>query len=104
MITIYAKDNFKRGYRVEGHANYGERGQDIICASVSAVTQTALLGLIKHTTVGHYMVNGTLDVEIYKYNDEAEIILDTMYAGLLEIAKNYPDYLQFKEEKEYEQN
>jgi uncharacterized protein YsxB (DUF464 family) len=28
-----------------GHANYAEHGKDIVCAAVSAIMQTALLGL-----------------------------------------------------------
>jgi uncharacterized protein YsxB (DUF464 family) len=30
---------------MKGHAGYAEYGQDIVCASVSAIIQTALLGL-----------------------------------------------------------
>lgn len=29
----------------DGHANYAPHGQDIVCASVSAILQTAVLGL-----------------------------------------------------------
>jgi uncharacterized protein YsxB (DUF464 family) len=28
-----------------GHANYAPHGQDIVCASISAILQTAVLGL-----------------------------------------------------------
>lgn len=31
--------------KAEGHANYAEHGKDIVCASVSTVLQTAVLGL-----------------------------------------------------------
>lgn len=31
--------------KVEGHANYAPHGQDIVCAGVSAILQTAVLGL-----------------------------------------------------------
>lgn len=30
---------------IKGHANYAEHGQDIVCAGVSAIIQTAILGL-----------------------------------------------------------
>jgi uncharacterized protein YsxB (DUF464 family) len=33
------------GFSVTGHANTGPHGQDIVCAGVSALTQTAVLGL-----------------------------------------------------------
>lgn len=34
--------------KVNGHSGYAARGQDIVCAAVSAVVQTAVLGL-EHT-------------------------------------------------------
>ena len=30
---------------VNGHANYNEYGKDIVCAGVSAIVQTTILGL-----------------------------------------------------------
>ena len=36
------------GFIVEGHADYAEEGSDIVCAAVSALTQTALLGIIRY--------------------------------------------------------
>ncbi len=31
--------------KVSGHADYAEKGKDIVCAGVSAIVQTAVLGL-----------------------------------------------------------
>ena len=48
MITIRLwrlADGSINGFAVNGHADYAPKGQDIICAAVSAVTQAALLGL-----------------------------------------------------------
>ena len=33
------------GFSVTGHANTAPHGQDIVCAGISALTQTAVLGL-----------------------------------------------------------
>lgn len=47
MITIKAeKKSGLVSIKVEGHANYDEHGKDIVCSAVSAITQTALLGLL----------------------------------------------------------
>ena len=45
-VTIL-KRNFKI-FEVEcdGHTNYGEKGEDIVCASLSSIVQTAVLGLL----------------------------------------------------------
>lgn len=31
--------------RISGHANFAPKGRDIVCAAVSAIFQTAILGL-----------------------------------------------------------
>lgn len=44
---------------VKGHAGYAPHGQDIVCAAVSAILQTAVLGLesIADSYPGHVVVN-----------------------------------------------
>lgn len=44
--------------KVDGHANYGAHGSDIVCAGVSAILQTAVLGLeaIAENYPGHVEV------------------------------------------------
>jgi len=41
-ITMY-----QDGFYVEGHADYAEYGDDIVCASVSTIVQLAQMGLRK---------------------------------------------------------
>lgn len=41
---------------VTGHAEYKKKGEDIVCAAVSAVVQTAIEGLKKYLPVGTVMV------------------------------------------------
>lgn len=46
MIKIYvSKKEGDVSIDVVGHAEYDEYGKDIVCAGVSAIVQTALLGL-----------------------------------------------------------
>ncbi len=44
MINIFISDNT---IKIEGHANAGDYGKDIVCASVSTILQVAQLGLIQ---------------------------------------------------------
>ena len=39
-------DDKVKELKVTGHADYSEYGSDIVCSAVSALTQTALLGLL----------------------------------------------------------
>lgn len=47
MIAIkYARTGDEHALLISGHAGAAARGRDIYCAAVSAIFQTALLGLI----------------------------------------------------------
>ena len=45
-VIIKFKNNNINSFEFRGHANSAEYGQDIVCASVSGISQTILLGLI----------------------------------------------------------
>lgn len=44
---------------IKGHAGYAPHGQDIVCAAISAIAQTAVLGIesIAATYPEHVVVN-----------------------------------------------
>ncbi|MBQ8746714.1 MAG: ribosomal-processing cysteine protease Prp [Clostridia bacterium] len=37
-ITFYRRDGVFYGFREQGHTGYGESGEDVLCASISAMT------------------------------------------------------------------
>ena len=56
MITVTI---CKSGFTVEGHADFKPKGEDIVCAAVSVLTQTALLGLGKYIPDTDYTIDDT---------------------------------------------
>lgn len=56
MIKIYIKDDGNnRTITLNGHAEYDEKGKDIVCASVSTIFQLAVMGL--HVLAEQYPEN-----------------------------------------------
>lgn len=46
MVTIIVTDDGDTmKIEISGHANYAPKGQDIVCAAISAIAETAVLGL-----------------------------------------------------------
>lgn len=100
MIKIRVKPNPSGGYKsmeISGHAEYAEYGKDIVCAGVSALVETAVLGL--ENVVGvKPLVNKKQGFFILKLPDSmteeesknAAIILETIFLGLEDIANSYP--------------
>ena len=100
MITItveYDKTHRLAGFTIAGHAGYSEAGSDIVCAAVSALGQTTLLGLLKHHPQGTtYTIDeetGYLSVRVTNATAITEALLDTLTLGLEEIARQYPTYV-----------
>lgn len=98
MITITVTLSGDEIRRVDVRGHGGERkGGDIVCAAVSAVTQTALSGLLHYgkKSVTHDIRNGSLSIEIKKTPDARtrdifSIILNTLVLGLKGIEGEHP--------------
>lgn len=99
-IVFKTEKNRVKGFSVTGHANTAPHGHDIICAGVSALTQTALLGLGEHLkkNIDYKADSGDLFLNLKDEPDElTDAILKTMKLGLNEIAKLYPKIVKIKE-------
>jgi uncharacterized protein YsxB (DUF464 family) len=78
---------------VKGHGG-GAAGSDIVCAAVSAVTETALAGLLHYDREGTVweMEDGYIFIRVRDASvTTVDAILTTLILGLKQIAKEYPD-------------
>lgn len=100
---IFYHDSIIKGFIIQGHAGMAEKGQDIVCASVSVLGQTAVLGLNSHLAdqPPHWCVDeeGYMECwipeEISPLNlEKSQIILNTIELGLLSIEEGYEQYLK----------
>ncbi|BBB89742.1 MAG TPA: ribosomal-processing cysteine protease Prp [Methylomusa anaerophila] len=82
-----------KGFRITGHADAGPHGHDIVCAGVSALTQSAIMGLERylHRDIEVKQSKDGLSIELVGQPDQLTgAVLETMVLGLTEIAKLYP--------------
>lgn len=101
-VDIFYKDNLILGFVIMGHAGMAEEGEDIVCAGVSAVAQTALLGLDAHLNIkpkwkieDDGLMECWLDRDIPDGEQEkAQVVLRTMELGLQNIQENYQQFLK----------
>ena len=95
-IKLYARrggDIF--GLQVKGHAGFGVRGTDVVCASVSILVINTINSIQKLTSDKcNEKVNArkaTIDFEIDGVvSKESKLSLDSMKLGLDNIATEYP--------------
>ena len=98
------------GYTACGHSGYAEAGADIVCAAISALTQTMLNGLknvLKAPVMFDQDDDGAFIEAILtpEASDEqiqqAQLLLVTLLEGLQAIQRSYPRNLRiiFKERR-----
>ena len=105
MITVTAirEQGAVVGFHVSGHANQGAYGEDLVCAAVSAIVQTAILGIreVLNITAGVSIEEGQTTCILEKgvtkeQQAKASIVFDTMMLGLKSIQASYPKTLKFR--------
>lgn len=104
-VTITKRNNKIATVECDGHTNYGERGEDIVCAALSSVVQTALLGLLVVACVNvdinrddeqgylkFSLPNNLTDAEAEK----CEVILQTMLCGVSDLNTGFSDFIELE--------
>lgn len=104
-VTITRKNNHVVEVAASGHTGYGEQGEDIVCAGISTLIQSALLGLLQVAGIAvKYTVNekqGSLRFTLPESLTEAErhdadVILNTMLVSLNDFYTEYSDYINLE--------
>lgn len=88
------------GFKIVGHANTAPHGKDIVCAAVSTLAQTALLGVESYLgkPVDYNISSGNLQMRLMSKPDElTNAIFETMILGLSEIENINPKSVQILE-------
>lgn len=90
------------GFRVTGHAGYGPRGQDIVCAAVAALAQTTLFALeeLLGIKVKARVAPGDLECLLpdgARSDSRARLLIDAMALGMERIAVDYPGTIKIDE-------
>lgn len=94
-ISVYrTREGKYRGITCIGHAEYGDSGEDIVCAAISALVINAAnsleaLAAIKPVTVAN-QEEGLLDLR-WKAdtNEKMQLLMDSLVLGLTGIMNQY---------------
>lgn len=107
IVVAVERDGAGRviGLTVNGHAGHAQYGEDIVCAGVSALAQTAVIGLRQVAGVEHQArsEDGFLECRLLAGAsgaalDRAQAILETIVLGLKDIQQTYPKYVRVQDQ------
>ena len=101
--VIYNRES--NGVSVTGHANSGEKGHDLVCASASILAYT-LAAFVNNMKDADQVDHATVQLEEgdalicceppQKHKRAVTLVFDSLCGGFDLLAKHYPDYLSFE--------
>ncbi|BCB04985.1 ribosomal-processing cysteine protease Prp [Bacillus sp. KH172YL63] len=106
MINVYVERSAKeriRSFSMDGHADFAEHGQDIVCAGASAVSFgsinaiMALTGVepsIEQSADGGYLRCVIPDDLPEETESKIQLLLNSMLISLQTIERDYSDFIK----------
>ncbi len=99
-VVVKRKNEDIIGFRIEGHAGYADRGNDIVCAAVSVLAVNCANSIEKFTddffTEREDEERGMVDFELSgEISQQSQLLLKSMLLGLRSIVRQYGEkYVQ----------
>lgn len=104
-ITVKKHENFIYSMRISGHTGSAPQGQDVLCACISGIAQTAVLGVLKIANIdAKYEINedeGFLSLILpfsasEKQKELSNAVLETAILGLKDLQEGYSKYIKME--------
>ncbi len=102
-VTLYWGGSALVGLESLGHSGSAPRGQDVVCAAVSALVHGLLLGLSEVAEVRDLRCEADPDVPLIRVSwpeevaDSLDLLTRTVALSLKEIESGYPGYVSITE-------
>lgn len=78
---------------IDGHANYAETGKDIVCAGVTALTQSLIRSMqdLTKDRIEFEISPGRADIHYGNLSEEGKLLVDSFFIGVCLIADEFPE-------------
>ena len=93
MIEVNVRED---GITISGHAGFAESGKDIVCAGVSALTQTLVkaAGDLTADKIAYDILPGRADIHYRDLSEAGKLLVDSFFIGVIMIADEFPDHVR----------
>ena len=104
-IKFFKNEDYFVGFECSGHTGYDEYGKDILCATLSGITQSMVIGLKEVCNISIKLKrkerDGYIKVELPKGLDsnkmrESQILFETLYKTIYDLMEGYSDYISME--------
>ena len=95
MIAVSVR---KDRIEIHGHAGYAEAGKDIVCAGMTALTQTLIRSLqgLSKDKIEYEVSPGRADIHYGNLSEEGRLLVDSFFIGVCLIADEFPEYVRIE--------
>ncbi len=93
-VTVFSKKEEIVGVQLEGHAEYGKKGKDIVCSAVS-ILYINLVNSLENFTDDEKEINGSEKINFQNVimknmpSKEAELLFQSFMLGMTTIEQKY---------------
>jgi uncharacterized protein YsxB (DUF464 family) len=93
MIKVNIEDKL---ITIKGHANYDDKGKDIVCASVSSIVITTINAIIEidNEAIDYSDLDNEIIIRIIKEDEIVNKLIKNMILLLESLEKDYKDYIK----------
>ena len=104
-VTVRREDGHIVSVESDGHTDYSEEGEDIVCAALSSVIQTAALGLFRVAGLREVRIErddaaARFAIRVGALNKadrhDADTILETMLAGVADLHESFSKFIKLE--------
>lgn len=83
---------------ISGHAGYAEPGKDIVCAGVTALTQTLIQSIENLTDdkIEYRISPGKAEIEYRNLSEKPKTLVDSFFVGICLIAEEFPEHVKVR--------
>ena len=104
-IKFIKKNDIITGFECSGHTGYAEFGKDILCASISSMTQATCLGITKVLGIPATITRNddkgyiqivlpeSIDIDLL---DKAQILFNTLKCSIEDLLEGYKKYIKME--------
>ena len=95
LVSILKHNDIIEEMKVSGHAEYADKGKDLVCAGVSTIMIGSLnaLDLLANDTCDLVMDNNLVSIKIKKNTYDSQLIIKTVILQLETLKEKYSDYI-----------
>ncbi len=104
-FKFFKNDNNFVGFECSGHTGYDEYGKDVLCATISGISQSVVLGLTKVLNLsieikrddkkGHLKVELPKNISLEKMQS-AQVLICTLYESINDLMIGYSSYISME--------